>query len=82
MIIKNAKRLELITTIVRGVSNIFKHSNHDIDKFILLLRESIYLYRYVDNETSLPKKEDFNSHLNMEDITDAYYMQVKLQSLK
>ena len=23
------------------------------------------------NETSLPKKEDFYSHLNMEDITDA-----------
>ena len=23
------------------------------------------------NETSLPEKEDFNTHLNMEDITDA-----------
>ena len=23
------------------------------------------------NETSLPEKEDFHSHLNMEDITDA-----------
>ena len=25
------------------------------------------------NETSLPEKEDFYSHLNMEDITDADY---------
>ena len=29
------------------------------------------------NETSLPKKEDFYSHLNMEDITDADYAYVK-----
>ena len=25
------------------------------------------------NETSLPEKEDFYSHLNMEDIADAHY---------
>ena len=29
------------------------------------------------NETSLPEKEDFYSHLNMEDITDADYVHVK-----
>ena len=29
------------------------------------------------NETSLPKKEDFYSHLNMEDITDAGYVYAK-----
>ena len=29
------------------------------------------------NETSLPVKEDFYSHLNMEDITDANYVQSK-----
>ena len=28
-------------------------------------------------ETSLPLKEDFYSHLNMEDITDSNYMHVK-----
>ena len=26
-----------------------KFSNHDINKFILLLREGIYLYRYTDD---------------------------------
>ena len=29
------------------------------------------------NETLLPEKEDFYSHLNMEDITDADYAQAK-----
>ena len=29
------------------------------------------------NETSLPKKEDFYSHLNLEDITDADYAYAK-----
>ena len=29
------------------------------------------------NETSLPEKEDFYSHLNMEDITDVDYTHTK-----
>ena len=29
------------------------------------------------NETSLPEKEDFYSHLNMEDITNADYAHAK-----
>ena len=29
------------------------------------------------NEISLPEKEDFYSHLNMEDITDADYVHAK-----
>ena len=60
MIIKNA--------------NASKFSKYYINKFILQLREGLYTYEYMDdwekiNETSLPKKEDFYSHLNMEDIT-------------
>ena len=30
------------------------------------------------NETSLPEKEDFHNHLNMEDITDADYKHTKI----
>ena len=57
---------------------ICKFSNHNNNKFILLLQKKIYPYEYVDdwekiNETSLPEKERFYSHLNMEDITDADY---------
>ena len=35
----------------------------------------IYLEKF--NETSLPKKEIFCSHLNIEDITDADYVHTK-----
>ena len=49
---------------------------------ILLLQKGVYPYEYMDdwekfNETSLPEKEDFYSHLNMEDITDADYAHPK-----
>ena len=62
--------------------NTYKYSNHDNNKLILLLRKGIYLYEYMDdwekyNETSLPEKDDFYSHLNMEDITDADYARAK-----
>ena len=54
----------------------YKFSNHDNNKFILLLRKGVYPYEYMDHwekfiKTLLPEKEDFYSHLNMEDITDA-----------
>ena len=56
--------------------NIFKFSNNDINRFILLLRKCVYSYGYMDewekfNEKLFPKKEEFYSNVNMEDITDA-----------
>ena len=56
----------------------YKFCNHDIKKFILLLRKDVKPYEYmVDSEKFsqrlLPEKEDFYSHLNMFDITDAEY---------
>ena len=62
----------------RGFVNMYKFCNHDIKKFILLLRKDVKPYEYmVDSEklsqTLLPEKEDFYSHLNMADITDAEY---------
>ena len=60
----------------------FKFSNNDINNFILLLRKIVYPCEYIDeweriNETSLPKKEDFHSNLNMEDITNSDYNHAK-----
>ena len=54
----------------------FKFSDNDINKFILLLRKSVYPYEYINEwekfyETALPEKEEFFSNLNLEDITDA-----------
>ena len=62
--------------------NIFKFSNNDTNKFVLLLRKGIYPNEYMDdwkkfNETTLPEKEESYSNLNNEDITDAYYMHRK-----
>ena len=62
--------------------NIYKLSNYDNNKFILLLRKGLYPYEYIDdwekfNETSLPDKVDFYSHLNIKDITDADYAHAK-----
>ena len=47
-----------------------------------MLWKGVYPYEYMDdwekfNETSLPEKEDFYSHLNMEDVTDADYAHIK-----
>ena len=60
----------------------YKFSNHNNNKFILLLRKGVYLYEFMDdwekfNETSLPEKEDFYSHLNVRDITEADYVHEK-----
>ena len=60
--------------------NTFKFSNNDSNKFILLFKKGFYPHEYMDewedfNETTLPEKEEFFSNLNMEDITDADYMQ-------
>ena len=46
------------------------------------MRKGVYPYEYMDdcekfNETSLPEKDNFYIHLNMEDITDADYTQAK-----
>ena len=56
--------------------NAYKFSNHDNNKFILLWRKGVCFYEHMDdwekfNETSMPEKEDFYSHLNMEGVTDA-----------
>ena len=63
-------------------SNKYTFSNHHNNKFILLLWKGVYFYEYMDdwekfNETLLPEKEDFYSHLNIEDITDADYTHSK-----
>ena len=67
----------------KQVFNTYKFSNHGNNKFILLLQKgTVNPYEYMHDcekftETSLPEKEDFYSHLNMEDITDADYAHTK-----
>ena len=64
--------------LIKKFKNRYSFCNNDLNKFILLLRKGVYPYEYMDswekfNETSLPIKEDFYSHLNMEDIEDIDY---------
>ena len=47
------------------------------------MQKGVCRYEYMDdrerfNETSLPETEDFHSHLNMEDISDANYAHTKI----
>ena len=63
--------------------NTYKFSSHDNNKFILLLRKGVYPYENMYgwkkvNKTSLREKENFYSHFNMENITDADYVHTKL----
>ena len=65
-------QMEFDEKLKEQIFNTYKFSNHDNNKFILLLRKAVYPYEYIDNgknfsETTLPDKEDFYSHLNMED---------------
>ena len=60
------------------IKNTYSFCSKDLNKFILLLRKSVYPYEYMDNfersgETSLPDKESFYSSLNMENIDDIDY---------
>ena len=59
-----------------------KFSNHDNNKFILLLEKGVYPYEYIDdsekfNEISLSEIGDFYHQLDIEDITDADYAHAK-----
>ena len=52
-----------------------------------MLRKGAYPYKYIDywekiKETSLPEKEHFCSHLNIEDITGAEYTHAKKVIIK
>ena len=62
--------------------NIYKFSNHDNNKLILLFAKCVYPYEYIDNwekfnKTSLPEKEDFYNHLNIEYISHADFAHEK-----
>ena len=56
-----------------------KFSSNYINKSILFLRKGVYLFVYMHdwekvNEIKLPRKEEFYSNVNIEEITDADYM--------
>ena len=53
----------------------------------MLFRNSVYPHEYMDdqeksNETSLPEKEDFHSHLNMQDFLLLQIMRMEKEFVK
>ena len=65
--------------LIKMFPSIYQFCNGDLNKFILLLRKSVYLYEDIDNwekfdETTLPPKEDFYSELNLEGISNEDYV--------
>ena len=64
--------------LIKRFASAYEFCDKDLNKFILLLRKGVYPYEYMDNgerfdETLLPSKESFYSHLNMENIDDIDY---------
>ena len=69
---------KLIEGLIKKFPSLYQFCNGDLNKFILLLRKSIYPYEDMDNwekfdETTLPPKEAFYSNLNLENISDEDY---------
>ena len=55
---------KLIEELIKKFPSIYQFWNDDLNEFILLLRKSVYLFKYIDNwekfdETILPSKEAF-----------------------
>ena len=75
---KQRYRKKFNKELMKRFASTYEFCNEDLNKFILLLRKSVYPYEYMDNwerfnETSLPSKESFYSNLNMENIDDIDY---------
>ena len=65
-------------------ANAYELPNHEINEFVCYCCEkSTFLNTWLigkENVISLPEKEEFYSHLNMEDMTDADYAYTKIFS--
>ena len=68
-----------INGLIKKFPSTYQFCNGDLNKFILLPREGVYPYEYMDSwekfgETTLSPKEVFHSNLNLEDISSEDYM--------
>ena len=71
-----------INVLINKFPSTYKFYNGDLNKFVLLVRKGVYPYEDMDSwekfdETSIPPKEAFYRELNLENITDKDYEQVK-----
>ena len=78
---KNYKK-DFNKELIKRFANIHEFSDRGINKLILLLRKGVYPYEYMDSwerfdEALLPKKKDFYSNLNLENVTSIDYSHAK-----
>ena len=78
----NETSAQSVNGLIEKFPRSYKFCNGNLNKFVLLLRKSVYPYEYMDswerfNETSLPPKKSFYSKLNLEDISDKDYLHVQ-----
>ena len=71
-----------INGLIEKFPSVYQFCNGDLNKFVLLLRKSVYPYEYMDSwekfdETSFPDKTNFYSELNLGDITAEDYEHAK-----
>ena len=71
-----------IKDLIKKFPTTYNFCKGDINKFIMLLRQGVYPFEYMDSwekfdETSLPLKKDFYSKLILEDISDSDYQHAK-----
>ena len=73
---------KLINEAIKNFPITYQFCKGDLNKFVLLLRKSVYPYEYMNiwekfDETLIPPKEAYYSKLNEESISDAYYVHVQ-----
>ena len=65
-------QIEFDENLKKQFFNTYKFSDHDINKFILLLRNSVYSYEQLDNSEKLDEKllpkEDYHIHLHAKEV--------------
>ena len=69
---------KLIEGLITKFPSVYQFCSGDLNKLILLLRNSICPYEDMDNwekfdQTTLPPKEAFYSKLNLENVSDGDY---------
>ena len=75
---KQRYRKKFNKELIKIFASTYEFCNNDLNKFVLLLRKSVYPCEYMDSwerfsEISLLSKENFYSNLNIEDISDIDY---------
>ena len=75
----NGTSTKSVNDLIEKFPRMYKFCNGDLNKFVSLLRKSVYPYEYMDSwerfdKTSLPDKKCSYSELNLEEISDKDYL--------